>query len=113
MNRTELEALVSEGESEQIEFKKTTGVRSDACKTICAMLNGRGGFVFFGIRNDGQIVGQEVTAASLEDVAQELRKIEPFPLLQPESIPVGDGRHVVVVSVPGGMNGPYTPRCRT
>lgn len=47
MRLEELQQLVAKGESESLEFKKTTGQRSEAAKTVCAMLNGLGGFVLF------------------------------------------------------------------
>ena len=39
----ELHALASGGESDQVEFKRSTGQRSEAAKAVCAMLNTRGG----------------------------------------------------------------------
>lgn len=47
MHLDELQQLVAKGESECVEFKTTTGQRTEAAKTICAFLNGLGGFVFF------------------------------------------------------------------
>ena len=45
----ELQKLVAAGESENLEFKKTTGQRIEAAKTFCALLNGLGGFLLFGV----------------------------------------------------------------
>ena len=45
----ELQKLVAAGESESLEFKKTTGQRTEAAKTVCALLNGLGGFLLFGV----------------------------------------------------------------
>ena len=39
MNFEELRTLVSKGESQQLEFKKTTGLLKEATKTVCALLN--------------------------------------------------------------------------
>lgn len=71
------------------------------------MLNGSGGFVVFGVRDDGVITGQQVASDTLEAVVRELRRIEPHPALSPEAIDVGEGRAVVLVRVPRGA-GPYT-----
>lgn len=60
MDAAELEALVSGGESDEVEFKRSTGQRSDAMKTVCGMLNGSGGFILFGVRNSGEVVGQDI-----------------------------------------------------
>jgi len=42
MNTRELRELAAEGESERLEFKKSTGQRIHAVKTLCAVLNGPG-----------------------------------------------------------------------
>lgn len=103
----EIERVVARGESLQAEFKQTTGQRTDAAKTVCGMLNASGGFVIFGVADDGRIAGQQVTAATLADVARELRRIEPQALLSPEAVDLGNGRALILVRVPKG-DGPYT-----
>lgn len=108
MNIAELEAIVSGGESEQVEFKKTTGQKVDGTRTACAMLNGRGGFVLYGVTDVGEICGQDVTTRTLEEVAAELRKIEPQVLLDVDKVALDSGRHVVAVRVPSGASKPYT-----
>src|SRR3954470_8354873 len=108
MTPAELEAVVSGGESAQVEFKATTVQRTDGARTICAMLNGAGGFVFFGVTDDGTIRGMTVTTATVDDVVREIRRIEPLPALTPERVPLANGRDVIVVSVPGHVGGPFT-----
>jgi ATP-dependent DNA helicase RecG len=108
MIRGELEAIISGGESDQVELKRSTGQRTEAAKTVSAMLNGRGGFVLFGVENDGNIVGQQVSAATLEDLVRELRRIEPQVLLEPEVVGVDEVSSVIVLRVPSGTGGPYT-----
>ena len=73
----QLKTLVQHGESGTLEFKKTSGQRSDAAKTICAFLNGIGGTVVFGVTDKGEVVGQEITNKTLADLAIEFRRIEP------------------------------------
>jgi ATP-dependent DNA helicase RecG len=68
VNLTELQELIRSGENERLEFKKSTGQRTDAAKTVCAMLNGVGGFVLIGISDRGEIIGQHVYANTLNDV---------------------------------------------
>jgi len=48
LNLKELKQLVKQGESDRLEFKKTTGQRTAAVKTVCAMLNGMGGLFYSG-----------------------------------------------------------------
>ena len=40
MNLRDLNALIADGESDRVGFKRSTGQRSDAARTVCAMLNG-------------------------------------------------------------------------
>lgn len=61
MTPEQIKALVAKGESETLEFKLSTGRRSDAMKTVCAMLNQRGGHVLFGVSPEGEIKGQGVS----------------------------------------------------
>lgn len=103
----EIERVVAGGESAQVEFKRSTGQRSDGAKAACGMLNGNGGFVLFGVSDDGRIVGQQVSTGTLQDVAREIQCIDPLPLLSPETVPLPDGRAVVLIRVPRG-EGPYT-----
>lgn len=107
MNVNDLKELVSSGESERVEFKRSTGQRTEAAKTACAMLNGLGGFVLLGVTDTGKLAGQQVGADTLEDVAAELRRIEPpaFPYI--ETISLRSGVSVIVLNVSGG-GGPYT-----
>ena len=71
MNLKELKAIVAKGESERTEFKRSTGQRTEASKTVCALANGLGGCRLFGITDKGEIVGQQVATSTLEDVANE------------------------------------------
>lgn len=107
MNFSELEKLAAGGESERVEFKRSTGQRTEGMKTVCALLNGSGGFVLFGVSDRGEIVGQMVVESTLNEIANEVAKIEPPAFPDIEAVPVGGDRSVVVLRVPGG-GGPYT-----
>jgi ATP-dependent DNA helicase RecG len=107
MNLHELNELTRRGESEQVEFKTTTGQRSEAMRTVCGMLNGLGGFVFFGVTPEGKVVGQTVATSTLESIHNELRQIEPPVFPEVETIPLPSGQAVIVLHVPGS-GGPFT-----
>ncbi len=102
----DLQRLVLKGESESLEFKKTTGQRSEAAKTVCALLNGRGGVLLFGVSDKKEIVGQQVTAKTLEDVSLELKRIDPPAFVEIETVVIGDDKAVIVLKV-AGMLGAY------
>ncbi len=58
-------------ESEKLEFKKTTAELKEGIISMAAILNKHGsGEVFFGIRNDGMVLGQTVTEKTLRDISQ-------------------------------------------
>lgn len=107
MTIQELESLAAEGESETLEFKATTGQRTEAAKTVCAFLNGEGGTVLFGVNARHRVVGQRVVEKTAEEVVRELKRIEPFVPISPEVIPLQNGRAVLALSVPLGRDRPY------
>lgn len=99
-------AWAAAGESEMLEFKRTTGQRREAVRTLCAMLNHLGGRVLFGIEPDGRVAGQQVSERTLEELAQEVREIDPpvFPTV--DRIDVASGREVLAVRVSAGHSQP-------
>lgn len=106
MNAQELMELVQRGETEGVEFKKTTGQRSEGMRTVCAMLNGGGGFVLFGVTVAGKVAGQMVTTQTLEEIHNELRRIEPAAFPDVETVALEGGSSVIALRVPSG-GGPY------
>ena len=68
----EVEQIVARGESEPAEFKRSTGQRTEAVRTVCALLNGSGGFVLFGVTDGGVLVGQDVSPETLESIVREI-----------------------------------------
>ena len=107
-----IDAWVASGESENQEFKESTGQRRIASQALCAMLNQRGGRVLFGVSDAGEVRGQEMGNDTLEDISQEIKEIDPpvYPRVHP--VELGNGRHVIVVSVDSGQTKPYTHRNR-
>lgn len=45
-------ALIQQGESYNLEFKKSTAQLKPAFETLCAFLNGNGGTVLIGVSNN-------------------------------------------------------------
>ena len=88
MDLAELHQLVAAGESERLEFKKTTGELHGGMETLCGLLNGSGGKVLFGVSNSGRIVGQDISDATLQEVAAAIRKIEPHAWIDQRAFPL-------------------------
>jgi ATP-dependent DNA helicase RecG len=102
-------ALVRGGETELLEFKRSTGERREGASTLCAMLNHRGGCVVFGVARDGQVLGQQVSDHTVEEVAQEIGRIDPpvFPTI--DRLQLGDSEmQALVVRANAGPARPYT-----
>ena len=112
MDLVDIEALVALGESESLEFKRSTGQRSRIAEAVSAMANSRGGTILIGVLDDGRIVGQEVTAASLEGVHAEIGEIEPplYPEILVEALQ--GGASVIVLEVGLSPMAPHVCRGR-
>jgi ATP-dependent DNA helicase RecG len=56
-------------ESEILEFKKSTTQLKEAVISLCAMLKKhRKGIVYFGIKDDGSVCGQEIGKKTTSDI---------------------------------------------
>ena len=111
---SEINQLVAGGESETVEFKKTTGEKNEAAKALSAMLNGQGGRVLFGVHPRGQVVGQNVADKTLENITQACREIRPLypPSIERVPVPNRTNHEILVATVGAGANKPYSYRGR-
>lgn len=107
MDLEKIREMVAGGESDTVEFKRSTGQMSRAGETLCAFLNGTGGWVLFGVSPDGDIVGQDVADGTLRDLAMMTAKLEPAARVTVSRTPVGSGREVLVLRVDAGIGAPY------
>lgn len=95
-------------ETETLEFKKTTGEMKEAMVSIAAMLNKHGiGTLYYGVKPNGEVVGQDVSETSLRDVSRSV-----FESIKPQIYPaieeiVMDGRHLIKVEFSGDSS-PYS-----
>lgn len=78
----EIQQLLDRGESETVEFKKSTGVMKAIVETLCAFANTRGGDVLVGVDDDGHVLGQQISDDTLKNVANEI-KLNTDPKLYP------------------------------
>lgn len=95
-------------ETEQIEYKKTTGELKEAMASIVAILNKHGsGELYFGVRNNGDVLGQEINDETLRKVSQAIKNhITPaiFPEITVKTF--ADGKQTVFVKFSGDQQ-PY------
>ncbi len=85
-------------ESETLELKKSTAEQKEAIISIASILNKHGhGELYFGIKNDGTVVGQKISEKTLRKISQAIAEnIEPkiFPEINPIQIKGTDCIHV-------------------
>jgi len=105
--KVKIRTLVSSGESKGIEYKKSTSTLKSAMTTVCAYLNSDGGTVLIGVKNDGTVIGQDVTDNTKQEIAKEIIKIEPAANITVDYIPALDGKKVIIISVTKGYRAPY------
>jgi len=110
MERQELMNLVATGESSSLEFKSDISNPQSLATELVAFANGDGGTILIGVADDCSILG-----LSLEDVrrinhlitntASQLVRSPIF--VTTENVNVGEGRLVIVLKVPKGLDKPY------
>ncbi|MBQ9058596.1 MAG: putative DNA binding domain-containing protein [Atopobiaceae bacterium] len=61
-------------ETEILEYKRTTAEQKAAADSLCAMLNKHGhGVLIFGVKDDGTVMGQELSPKTIREVSQTIR----------------------------------------
>lgn len=95
-------------ETERTEFKKTTGELREAVVSLASMLNKNGfGVLYFGIKDNGDVVGQQIGDRTLREVSQAVAnfiKPQVIPTIEHELL---DGKNVIRIEVRGSER-PYS-----
>lgn len=95
-------------ETENLEFKKTTSEMKEAVISIVSILNKNGiGTLYFGIKPNGDVIGQEVSESSLRDVSRAVYdNIRPqiYPIIKEVIL---DDKHLIQVEF-SGEEAPYS-----
>lgn len=111
MNIDEVKKLLQQGESQELELKKSLSQLKPAMETLCAFLNTNGGVILIGINQHGNIVGQQVSDNTQQEIANEIAKIEPFPnAVSVEYLPLddkGEDHKLIVIIAKKGELAPY------
>jgi ATP-dependent DNA helicase RecG len=95
-------------ETEQIEYKKSTAEIKEATDSIAAILNKhQGGVLYFGVKPNGDVIGQQVSEKTLREISQAIRdRVEPriSPQITREII----GEHTCIKVEFSGSDTPYS-----
>jgi len=94
-------------ETETVELKKSTSELKEAVISIVAMLNKyQRGEVWFGVKNDGTVAGQQVSEKTMRDVSKSISEhVEPriYPVVEQATV---DGKPCIKVQAEGSEH-PY------
>ena len=100
MTYQDIEALTIKKEGNSLEFKESTGQLDRSMETLCAFLNGEGGTILYGVKDDGKIIGQTVSDSTKRSIAEAVNRIEPFVDLEITYIAIpGTEKYVIVIFV--------------
>ncbi len=95
-------------ETELVEFKKTTGELKEGMISIASMLNKNGkGVLYFGVRNDGEIVGQQIGDRTMREISQGIAAAIKPQIIQTIIMELCDDKNVIKVTVEGDEK-PYS-----
>ncbi|HEX7379390.1 MAG TPA: RNA-binding domain-containing protein [Pirellulales bacterium] len=108
MTEKQLADAIAQGESDTLEFKKSTAEREAAMKALCGMLNGAGGRVLIGVTEQGKIRGQTISDATLKDLAQAYAQFEPPAAIRQMRVALANGQEVFIIEVDSSPSAPHT-----
>lgn len=95
-------------ENETLEYKKTTSELKEAIISITSMLNKSGeACVYFGIKNNGEIVGVDIGAATLRNIEHKIRQ-SICPAIVPTIKTITKKNKDVIKIVAKGEDTPYS-----
>jgi ATP-dependent DNA helicase RecG len=109
----DVQHLLASGESQTVEFKKSTASLRDAIETLCAFANQHGGYVIFGVDDHGTVVGQHVSDDTLKNIANAV-KLNTDPKLYPtlEQVDIAGKSCILVTIEESPLTPPAMAACR-
>jgi len=100
MNLSVLEELVKNKESKILEFKNSTVKLRSAAETLCGFVNEkRNGIVLFGVRDDGKLLGQDVSDRTQQEIAHIINSFEPSIDFNIDYVDLPNNKKVIVLMV--------------
>ena len=112
MTPEEIRTLISQGEGQRLELKRSLAELETGARSVAAMANTDGGHVLFGVRDDGTILGVQIGAQTRERAVQAITD-NTDPTLYPAVEYVDlDGKTVILMIVPRSEDRPHLVRGR-
>ena len=95
----DIKEIISQGESQRIEFKASLKLRKGIGETISAFANAEGGIILIGVSDEGETLGIDIGKKTLEDLANWMKEnSDPqiYPSMKEHQV---DGKHIMELSV--------------
>src|SRR3989344_6336646 len=106
MDKKELDFILQEGENEKVEFKPSLSQMNEIVQAISGFANLRGGIIFIGISNKGVVLGCNIGAGSIENLANCINQ-NTEPKVHPEiSIKKIDDKKIIAVKISEAIDKP-------
>jgi predicted HTH transcriptional regulator len=108
IKRYELYDLIEAGEGPDIEFKRQFSSPEKIAKEIIAFANTRGGYILFGVDDDGTVIGVRSEKSELDEIEHAAQfLIDPPANIIAENVHAGRGLDIVLIRVPESSNKPH------
>src|SRR3954462_3418360 len=92
IRRYELYDLIESGEGSDVEFKRRFSSPEKIAKEIIAFANTKGGYILFGVDDDGSLVGVRSEKSELDEIEHATQfLIDPPAEIIPENVNAGRG----------------------
>lgn len=97
----EITKIILKGEGETVEFKESYNVHfAKYCNTIAAFANTKGGYIIFGVRDDGQILGVPENEKQRKNIINFiLGNVKPDISLEPYIIKTSTGGYLFALKI--------------
>jgi ATP-dependent DNA helicase RecG len=101
-----LKDLLTEGESETVEFKPSLSQMDKITESISAFSNTKGGTVVIGVSDKGEVLGVDIGKNTIESLANHIKQ-HSDPMAYPSiRVEKSDKKQVVVIDVREGKQKP-------
>ena len=109
IKRYELYELIESGEGSDVEFKRQFSSPEKIAKEIIAFANTKGGYLLFGVDDNGDVVGVRSEKSELDEIIHAAHYLcDPPVKIIAENVHAGYGKDIVLIRVPESANKPHT-----
>jgi predicted HTH transcriptional regulator len=107
MDYKDVNRLIEEGEGFEVEFKRKVSTPEKITRALIAFANTRGGYILFGVDDDGSIVGVESEKSEIELIKHAGEFFADPPITPEIDIVPFDGMDVIVAFVEESRSKPH------